>query len=199
MDQRIRDVRLVTERYAELKGLHVAYAGALWVCFGVALSMEREITTLGLLVPFAITVAAYLPVKWWLDRYYRTRFGQVVVSPLRQTKWLVPSLIAIAAANILFGGGPLGYGFLVVAISSLRIAIRDWPARGHYLVGCAAGAVAASIQFVPHSGMFGKEEAFGIAIIGLSYILLGLLDHRLLTSVLGGRQHPETIRSADSR
>ena len=199
MDQGLNAIRLVTERYSELKGLHVAYAGALWVCFGTALYLQGDVNLVTLMAAFLGAVVAYLPGKWRLDRYYRLRFGQIVVSPWRRSKWLFPALMAVAGANLLFGGGPMGYAFLVITISSLKVAIRDWPERGHHLVGCAAGALAASMQFAQGSGKFGKPEALGIAIIGLSYIAVGLLDHRVLTSVLGHRQHPAAVRSADSR
>jgi hypothetical protein len=185
VDQRLQRVRLVTERYSELKGLHAAYAGALWVCFGTALYLRQEVDAMILLAAFGGAVVAYLPGKWWLDRYYRTRFGQIVVSPLRASRLLlIPVLLAISLTDDVLGGGPLGGAFLVVAAGSLWTAIRDWPARGHHLIGCVAGALAAALQFPSESTAFAKPQALGVAIIGLSYIPIGLLDHRLLTSVL---------------
>lgn len=187
MDQRIQRVRLVSERYSELKGLHVAYAGALWVSFGTALHAQGDVNTTMLLTSFIGVVVAYLPVKWWLDRYYRRRFGQIVVSPWRASKLLlIPALVVIAVADQLFGGGPLAGAFIIVAAGSLWVAIRDWPARGHHLIGCVAGIVAASFQFDAGSPPlpFGNRQALGVAIIGLSYIPIGLLDHWLLTSIM---------------
>lgn len=195
MDQRLRRVRLVTARFSELKGLHVAYAGTLWVTFGIALYAQRDVTAWTLLTGFAGVVAAYLPGKWWLDRYYRHRFGRIVVSPLRTSRvlWLIPALVAIAIGSKVFAVGPLGGACLVVSAESLWVAIRDWPSRGHYLIGGVAAALAGSVQFASHSSFlsFGHAEAVGVAIMGLSYIPLGLLDHRLLTSVMQGAEAGE--------
>ena len=196
MDQQLANIRLVTTRYRELKGLHVAYAGALWASFGAVLSAQADVTAMDLLAAFAIVVVAYLPGKWWLDRYYASRFGRIVVSPLRTSKlWVLPACAALALANRVFGVGPLAGASLIVSGEALWIAVRDWPARGHYLIGCLAGALAASVQFAPHSAFFGKPQALGIAILGLSYIPLGLLDHWLLTSVMRSQtEDPELVK-----
>ena len=147
--------------------------------------MQPEVTATNLLATFVGVVVVYLPAKWWLDRYYASRFGRTVNSRLRRSRiWMVPAFVALVISDQVFGMGPVGGGFLIVAAESLWIAMRDWPARGHYLVGCVAAALAVAVQFSPDPTPFGKPEALGVAIIGLSYIPVGLLDHRLLRSVM---------------
>jgi hypothetical protein len=197
VDQRLTKIRLVTERFSELKGLHVAYAGALWASFGGVLRAQADVTPMHLVVAFAVVVAAYLPGKWWLDRYYASRFGRIVVGPLRRSKlWLLPAFAALALVNTFYGVGALAGAFLIVAGESLWIAIRDWPARSHYLMACVAAASATALQFGSESRFFGPAQALGLAIIGIGFIPVGLLDHRLLTSVM---RHTDAQYAAASR
>lgn len=189
MDQRFQAIRLVTERYSQLQGLRVAYAGLLWTCFGGVLATQANVTPLELLTVFLGIVVLYLPGSRMLDRYYRSRFGRIVVPRSSTSKaWIVLALAAIAISSKLSGFYPLAGAFLVVGAESLWTAIRDWPTRWHHVVGGIAGALAAAVQFTAPPGL-GPALALGCAIIGLAYIPIGLLDHRLLVSVM--RRHGE--------
>lgn len=184
MDPRLQAIRLVTERYSQLQGLRVAYAGLLWTCFGAVLTTQADVTPLELLTAFLGIVVLYLPGNRMLDRYYTSRFGRIVVPRSSTSKArIVLALAAIAMSSKLFGFYPLAGAFLVVAAESLWTAIRDWPTRGHHVVGGIAGTLAASVQLTLPPGL-GPGLALGCAIIGLAYIPIGLLDHRLLVSVM---------------
>ena len=182
MDQQLDKIRLVAERYSELQGLRIAYAGVVWVAFGAALAPQADVTSLEILAMIVGALAIGLPGYWALGRYYANRFGRLVVPPSQSRRWLVPTLAAVTVTGQL-GGGPLAGAFLVAAVSSLWTAIRDWPARGYYVVGGITGALAAAVQFASLPGV-GSHMALGCGLIGLGYIPLGLLDHRLLASVM---------------
>ena len=185
--EQLPQIRLVVERYSELQGLRVAYAGVLWVAFGSALAVQAHLAPLELLAAFLGMVALYVPGNWMLSRYYRSRFGRIVVRPTgRVNPPFVLALAWIAIANGFFGFHPVSAAFFIVAVASLWTAIRDWPVRGYYIVGSAAGAVAAATQFGSDPA-FGPTHAAGCAIVGLGYLVLGLLDHRLLASVMARR------------
>ena len=76
MDQQLDKIRLVAERYSELHGLRIAYAGVVWVAFGAALAPQADVTSLEILVMFIGALAIGLPGYWALGRYYANRFGR---------------------------------------------------------------------------------------------------------------------------
>ena len=192
MDQHLDKLRLVAERYSELQGLRLAYAGVVWVTFGAALATQADVTSLELLAAIVGALALYLPGNWALRRFYSNRFGRTVVPASQSRRWLVPALVVMIVTSKL-GGGQLAGAFVVVAVGSLWIAIRDWPARGYYVVGGIAGALATTAQFAALPGV-GSHQALGCAIVGLGYIPIGLLDHRLLTSVMRTRREPGLLK-----
>ena len=66
-----------------------------------------------------------------------------------------------------------------IAASHLRIAWRDWPSRGHYLLGALAASVSAvHFAFVPAGGTFDWVVWF-LILISTASVIEGVRDYRL--------------------
>src|SRR5687767_12824450 len=78
MDQRLHQIRLVTERYRDLQGLRLAWGGFMFAVFGSVLFLTgwtRDLEVLAVLFTMAACIA---PGEWLLGRYYRRAFGRLV-------------------------------------------------------------------------------------------------------------------------
>ena len=85
---------------------------------------------------------------------------------------------ALADVMLRASGRP---SFLALAImaSHLRIAIRDWPDRRHYLLGAMAAAVGAVQHvFIAHTSRLDWALSF-LLLVSLAMLIEGLLDRRL--------------------
>jgi hypothetical protein len=192
VDERLRTVRLVSERYAGLQGLRLVVIGAAYaVVFGVVLILGPVTATSTLMIAIAIMFAIVLPSQWLLTRYYESRFGRIV-PPFSGDHglWIsVGTALAVTITDKMTGAGALAGGGAIAAGAALWIVIRDWPLRSYHLLGGAACAVGVSLQFLAaNSTALPRAQATAFVIVGLAYILVGVLDHRLLTSVLRPRQ-----------
>ena len=68
---------------------------------------------------------------------------------------------------------------LALAASHLRIAIRDWPDRKHYLLGAAAACVGAVQHvFIPHVSRLDWALSF-LMLVSIAMLIEGFLDRRL--------------------
>lgn len=186
MVQRLRTIRLVTERYNELQGLRLVIAGAMLAatCGGLLIAQARQ---RAVLIAIIVTFAAMLPCQSLLTRYYAARFGRIVVQVSRRNGlWLLAAMaIALALSGKPFGPGQLAGVFLIGAAGASWIAIRDWPLRGYHLLGAVAAAFGASIQLMAvHAQSLPSAQATAFLVFGLAYIPIGFLDHRLLASVM---------------
>ena len=93
----------------------------------------------------------------------------------------LPVVIACGAfADIpLRGSGLPSFLALAVAASHLRIAIRDWPDRKHYLLGAAAAAVGAvQHMFIATVSPLDWAVSF-LMLLSIAMLIEGLLDRRL--------------------
>ena len=189
MDQQLRNVQLVTERYRDLQGLRVAIAGAMLaaVC-GVMLLAAPQASQRMVLRTIIVTFLAMFPLQWALDRYYEARFGRIVVGPVSRIAglWLIAAMILTGiVTGSAFGPAQIAVTFAIAAAAALFIAIRDWPRRGYHLVGAAATAYGAAIQFAALSSpTLPRTQLIAFLVLGLTYVPIGLLDHRLLASVM---------------
>ena len=190
MDRRLARIRLVTERYNELQGLRRAIAGAMLAATGGGLLIAHA-GRRSVLTALVLTFAAMIPSQWLLSRYYAARFGRIVVPPPRkQGIWLLAAMaIVLAITGYAFDSGQFAGPFMIGVGAALWIAIRDWPLRGYHLLGAVVTGVAAVLQLLaPDSDAMPRAQATSFLLVGLAYIPIGLLDHRLLASVMRTQQ-----------
>ena len=190
MEHQLETIRLVTERYRDLQGLRLVFAGAMVAATSggllIAGAPQRAV-----LIALIATFIAMWPVQWLLDRYYTAKFGRTVRRPSPIAGWWLLGAMAVLAT---LTGEPFGPGqimiatFLIAAGAAFWIVVRDWPVRAHHLLGCAALVFGASVQLASlHSDALPRAQALSFLALGLAYIPVGLLDHRLLASVMRDR------------
>lgn len=210
MDQHLRSVRLVTERYRELQGLRLVLGGlAFSSCFGAFALLGAPGGTTGLAVASVSMIAVSLPGMWLADRYYAGRFGRVVHEAGRDwSLWRIATfVVGSSVLNNWLSVGPLTFAVAFIPLMALWIAIRDWPLRAHHLLAAFAAPVA--LWFVLTTSLADRAlaEALAMVVVGAVYIPIGILDHRLLTRVMPTRNAvgdgatrssaPDTERSTD--
>jgi hypothetical protein len=106
-----------------------------------------------------------------------------------------------AASGALVDVATRGSGFpsllaLALAASHLRIAIRDWPSRKHYLLGAVAASISA-VHFMFVSTLQVLDWTVWFLILTSSAMLVeGLLDLRLART--GGEEHFSKEHHADA-
>lgn len=204
MDQRLATIRLVTERYTELQGLRVAFAGGLIaaVCGAVLIATPEpalQVVNLALLAAFGVNLVAHLV----LARHYRRRYGRTTVSPSRAAMgWFALALVAvITVVDSRFRTGPFAGLLVVGAVSALWIVVRDFPKRAYHLFAVAGSALGAMLMFMASgTPQLGRAQALGMFVFGLAYIPIGLLDHRLLASTMrrSAASQDEQLRTANN-
>ena len=210
MDQHLRSIRLVTERYRELQGLRLVLVGlALFGCFGAFALLGAPGGTTGQAVVSVTMIAVSFPGMWLADRYYAGRFGRVVRGERRdRSMWpLVTFTVGSSVLNNWLSVGPLTFAVAFLAPMALWIAIRDWPLRAHHFLAAFAASVALWVVFTTPLAERPLAEALAMVIIGAVSIPVGVLDHRLLTRVMPKRSAeeegatrssaPDTERSTD--
>jgi hypothetical protein len=197
MEHQLETIRLVTERYRDLQGLRLVIAGAMLASTAGGLLMA-DARQRAVLIALIVTFIAMMPVLWLVDRYYTAKFGRTVGRPTPIAGWWLLGAMAVSAT---LTGKPLGPGqmasvFVIGAAAALWIAIRDWPLRAYHLLGCVSVAFGAAIQLLSlQSDFLPRAQAIAHLGLGLAYIPIGLLDHRLLTSVMRDRAgEPEVVR-----
>ena len=201
MDQQLKAIRLITERYTELQGLRLAFPGAMLAVTSGALLIAQA-RQRAVLIAVIITFTAMLPCQWLMNRYYTARFGRTVGPPSRvPALWFVVSMaLALITTGKPLGSGQLAATFAVAAAGAFWVAVRDWPLRAYHLLGSAAAAFGASIQFVAlNSESLPRAQATAFFVLGLAYIVAGLLDHRLLISVMRPRDREAGLKSCATR
>jgi hypothetical protein len=88
------------------------------------------------------------------------------------------ALVDVAAR----GSGIPSFLALALAASHLRIALRDWPSRRHYLLGTLAASVSAvHFMFVPQHQALDWTLWF-LILVCAAMLVEGLLDYRLTRS-----------------
>ena len=190
MDQRrLERIRLLSSHFHELQGFRVAAAGAS-MALGLALYLlvMPNPTSEGALVALGLSFAPVFPAVWWLNRYYAAAFGRQVMR--LPDGWRKAYLLLIVYfmigmwLNARFPEIPAGAPTAAtVALLSLWVTARDWPWRAYY----ASATVAVAIAFAAGaSGAIdpGARVAVTFLLTGVSMMAIGLLDHRLLVTLV---------------
>ena len=190
MNPNLETVRFVTERYEQLQGLRIVSIGLSFAaCFGTYVLAGGPGGDWGLIAAIAAAFVAVAGGMILCDRYYRARFGRVMRSPAGEGNLWVPITVSVGTTigGKLLHTSPATIAVAINAAWALWIGIRDWPFRAHHLLGAAGcGATVAALLSLPrpHRDM---DAAIGFALLGVVYVLIGFLDHRLLTSVMRRR------------
>lgn len=191
MERDVRKLRFVVEHYPQLQGLRQAVGGLSFVaCFGSFALAGSPGGTLGLLITVAGMFAISISGDRLVSRYYQSHFGRVVPPSPRPTSFWWPVLIGAGSAIVanVFRIGQTAAICAILGALSLWIVRRDWPFRAHYLIGTCA-AFAAFEYAISHGGSDNQTIAIAFVILGAAWIVVGLLDHRLLTSLVYPRSH----------
>ena len=196
MDQaRLDRIRLLSSRFRELQGLRLAWFGAtIALVLGSYVAVESEPTPMG--VGGALLASSFIVMAGTarLKRYYDATFGRQQPSPPArlQTVGLLVTFSCLAGWL-----APLGATAAIVGIGSLWVVIRDWPWRAYYLAATAA-VVVSVIASVSTGASFATGQAMALTYIlfGVSFVPIGLLDHRLLVKLMDEARAPEVAAAA---
>jgi hypothetical protein len=188
----LHEVRAVTANYFFWQGLR-------WLPMGVVLCVVAAVLT-GDWVPHALRDWGSLPLlatALWLStsvlgRYYRRRFGDVRPDAdlhARRTsiKWLViyPAMMASMVVDMKMAL-PLLLSGVVWGVSIELYRRSTGGGRIHYAV---AAALLSALGLLPliGVGLTGKNGVtLLVGVVGVVYIVGGLLDHRALVRILRG-------------
>ncbi len=185
-DHNYAAIRLVAKRFAELQGLRYVLAGSIFAISGSAFLLAGAPHGFtGLFVTVVAAMTVIFTGMWLLDRYYIWKFGRVVQPEREKDLWRVAAIaVGTTLANQAFGVGPFTAGFIIAGGFALYIAIRDCPLRSYHVLSSVAAVVALTLTFRTSPAERHLAEAWALAICGTAYIPIGLLDHRLLRSVM---------------
>lgn len=194
MDQaRLDRIRLLTRRFHELHGLRVALAGAVYTIVCGTYLIAGEPTETGVLIAIAVASLVMLPGERWLARYYATTFGRQV-STLRHHRTMAIFFVCGLLSPWL---EPLRMSAAIVGAVSLWVAVRDWPWRAYYLGPAAAMAVAFTAHVLGGRTIDpGVLLATTFLLMGMSFVPVGVLDHRLLVRLMEEARQPEAAIAA---
>jgi hypothetical protein len=205
MDQhRLNHIQFLSRRFNELKGLRVAFTG---LCIAVGLSSYLALaappTDNGAIIALFVSFVPVVAGMSYLNRYYTSTFGRQVSAP--PPKWSVLAVISLfwfmVYLNAQFPSIPPGGPTLaVVAITSACIAIRDWPWRAYYFI--ATAAVTLSFAASTSGGGFlppGRTVGTMFIAVGISMVLIGLLDHYLLVRLVKEARASQGLVTSQSR
>ena len=199
---RLREIHDVTDNFFFWQGLRLIPMGAALLGSAALLSPEVPIPA-GLREWIALLLLA---VALWLStavlgQYYSSHFGRVRGDPSRHVtrtmvKWLIayPGIIVAMLVDARIGPGVVVSGLVFAsAIEAYRQSTGG--GRGHYIVA-AIGLVAFSVLPVFGVVQAGKHALTPlIGIIGLIYMVGGVLDHRELVRVLSPMQGESRVAS----
>ena len=200
IDNRLRRIHDVTDNFFFWQGLR-------WIPLGVALLGTAVTLSPGVPIPAPLRSWILLPffgLALWLSssvlgRYYARHFGRVRADPSRHAlrmsvKWLVvyPAVILALLVDIKFRP-PIVISGIAFALAIEAYRQSTGGGRGHYTIA-AIGLLAFSL--LPLLGALppGKVALNAlIGIVGLTYIVGGVLDHRELVRVLGPLRQGEHV------
>jgi hypothetical protein len=168
-------IRLVTQHYRELQGLHLALAGVMFViASGVFLAGLPQEDVVGSMIGLSGCVV-YAFAGEYLKHYYATRYGVIEGG---RPSWvvvgcLVSGLLLALAAD--WTPAPRSLVFLPYGLMHVWIVVRDFPHRGHHLAGAAASAAAFMVVgFSAAANALPLLQAFCLQ--GSGWVIVGLLD-----------------------
>jgi hypothetical protein len=188
---RLRQIHDVTDNFFFWQGLRWIPMGGAMLAFATVRSLDVPIPAAlrEWIPPLLFAVALWLSTSV-LGRYYAHHFGCVRADPSRHlartsVKWLIvyPGIVVAILADAKFRP-PVLVSSLAFAVAIEAYRQSTGGGRRHYLIA-AIGLVAFSIlplfDVVP-AGKYSLTPLIGI--IGLIYIVGGVLDHRELVRVL---------------
>ena len=197
MDQhQLARIRLLSSRFLELQGLRVAFAGATTAFVLGGYLVVAQPTNSGALIAMFVALVLMIPGEVWLHRYYATRVGRQVPKPRNLAPariFLLIYFVITVYLNRRFPAIPAGAPTAaIVGLASLYVAIRDWPCRAYYV----GATVAVAIPLIaPAFGTGSVDPGVRLAttffLMGLSFVPIGLLDHRLLVRLMQEARVPE--------
>jgi hypothetical protein len=180
-DQLVR-IRLLSTRFHQLQGLRLALGGMVYaIVFGSYL-LALEPTEAGVLVALGVSTLVMLPGDRALRRYYHASFGRQVPYA-RDPRRLLFVYAGMGFFGALLKLDPPSLCIGIVGAYSLWVAIRDWPLRRYYVGAAAAVAVAVAAQFTGRADP-DVTLAMSFLAIGVAYVPIGFLDHRLLVTLV---------------
>jgi len=192
-------VRLVSQRFTELQGLAVAAAGLLFVLVFGAYLVAKPGPGRSIWIALAIAFLLTLPTTHLIRRYYAATLGRVSPRAYRVPLVLLGVIaVAIGVTDQVLGVPAPANALPIAAAGALWIAIRDRPFRLYHLGGCVGALGAFALQIAPNTGLASDVAlAAGFGLVGLAYVPIGLLDHRLLVSSI--RTHAEAVQHTTGR
>ena len=185
-----RLIRLVAARYRELQGLVTVFDVLLPLYVGTALALPHDPALVLGIVFLAFTAVSLAWLRPRIQRAYASRFGRaeggyryvngaIIYLGLTLGPGLegtVPPWVRVAVIVLMLGARPV------------RIVIRDWPFRLHWLPSVAVAAMAA-LQLglgSSHDATFQPQQAGWFLAAGAALGMACLFDHALLARTLGG-------------
>jgi len=183
-------IRIISERFIELQGLRLALMGSVFtLVFGIYLIAEPPNGS-AIWIAMAVSFALGVPAERWVSRHYESTYGRL--SPKRATSasgWGFGRGIAIGIAMLamdkVFGVPPPASVLVFGAPAALWIVIRDWPLRRYHLGAAVAWVCALLLQTTSQAAVApDMAAAAGFLLIGVVYVPIGFLDHRLLVSAM---------------
>jgi hypothetical protein len=189
MDRDLKRVQLVARHFRELQGLRLSlYGGVFTLVFGTYVLAPPAEGSGGIWIALAVAFLVIVPCQRLIERRYESTFGRVTPAPSNRSSWKSG---AIGAGLFLTGMAlklpPLAAALPFVACFSLWIVIRDWPWRVHHLAGFGAALGATLLLTTPAAASApDASTASALLLFGLAYVPVGLLDHRLLVSLMRG-------------
>lgn len=192
---RLRQIHDVTDNFFFWQGLR-------WIPMGAAMLAYATLSSPR--VPIHAPVREWIgvpmfAVAFWLStsvlgRYYARHFGCVRGDPSKHrvrtsVKWLIvyPAIVVAMLVDAAFAP-PVVVSALALALAIEAYRQSTGGGRGHY-IGAAIGLIVFSIlplSGVVPTGKYGLTPLIGI--LGLIYIVGGVLDHRELVRILAPLQ-----------
>jgi len=199
---RLRQIHDITDNFFFWQGLRLIPMGAGLLGSAVLLSPDVPIRA-GLREWIALPLLA---IALWLStsvlgQYYSRHFGRVRGDPSRHVarttvKWLVvyPGLIVAMLVDVKIGPPVVVSGFaFAIAIEAYRQSTGG--GRVHYIVAAIALIAFSVLPLIDvvQSGRHALTPLIGI--VGLIYMVGGVLDHRELVRVLSPVEGEERVAS----
>jgi hypothetical protein len=186
----IKHIRLIAERFGELQGLRLALAGSvLTFVFGTYLIAEPPNGGASIWIAMVGSFAVFGLAERWVSRYYKLTYGRLLS---KRAAWKYSGFAAgIAIAIGLFamdkmsGIPPPASALIFGAPAAMWIVIRDWPLRRYHFASAVACSCAVLLQKTPQAAAApDMAVATGFLLVGIVYVPIGFLDHRLLASAM---------------
>ena len=190
----LQQVRAVTANYFFWQGLR-------WIPIGVALVFIAATYANGVALPPALKTWAMWPlllVAFWLSTsvlgaYYRRTFGEVQADPAQHrrrtwVKWLAvyPAMLASMVVDIKVAL-PIVLSGIVWGLSIELYRRSTGGGRPHYALACVAFILLGLLPLLDVAPTGKNGVSLLIAVLGVVYIIGGILDHLALVRILGRR------------